>query len=61
MPATPRPGRLGAGAANVRVFRSTEPSAATDQDVVPRDQLERGFRRLPPEQSAVLVLHHYLG
>ena len=26
-----------------------------------RDQLERGFRRLPPEQRAVLVLHHYLG
>ena len=26
-----------------------------------RDQLERGFRRLSPEQRAVLVLHHYLG
>lgn len=26
-----------------------------------RDQLERGFRRLPPEQRAVLVCHHYLG
>ena len=26
-----------------------------------RDQLDRGFRRLPPEQRAVLVLHHYLG
>ena len=26
-----------------------------------RDQLERGFRRLTPEQRAVLVLHHYLG
>jgi len=26
-----------------------------------RDQLERGFRRLPPEQRAILVLHHYLG
>jgi RNA polymerase sigma-70 factor (ECF subfamily) len=26
-----------------------------------RDQLERGFRRLPPAQRAVLVLHHYLG
>jgi RNA polymerase sigma-70 factor, ECF subfamily len=26
-----------------------------------RDQLERGFRRLPPEQRAVLVFHHYLG
>lgn len=26
-----------------------------------RDQLERGFRKLPPEQRAVLVFHHYLG
>jgi len=26
-----------------------------------RDQLERGFRRLPPEQRAILVMHHYLG
>jgi RNA polymerase sigma-70 factor, ECF subfamily len=26
-----------------------------------RDQLERGFRRLPPEQRAILVLRHYLG
>jgi len=26
-----------------------------------RDELERGFRRLPPEQRAILVLHHYLG
>ncbi len=25
------------------------------------DQLERGFRRLTPEQRAVLVIHHYLG
>lgn len=25
------------------------------------DQLERGFRRLTPEQRAVLVVHHYLG
>jgi RNA polymerase sigma-70 factor (ECF subfamily) len=26
-----------------------------------RDQLERGFRRLPPEQRAILVLHHIVG
>lgn len=25
-----------------------------------RDQLERGFRRLKPDQRAVLVVHHYL-
>lgn len=29
--------------------------------VVDRDQLERGFRRLTPEQRAVLVLQHYAG
>ena len=38
---------------------STEPDAAVG--VATRDALERGFRRLPPEQSAVFVLHHYLG
>ena len=26
-----------------------------------RDQLDRGFRRLPPEQRAILVLHHFMG
>jgi RNA polymerase sigma-70 factor (ECF subfamily) len=26
-----------------------------------RDLLDRGFRRLPPDQRAILVLHHYLG
>jgi len=26
-----------------------------------RDQIERGFRRLEPEQRAVIVLHYYLG
>jgi RNA polymerase sigma-70 factor (ECF subfamily) len=26
-----------------------------------RDQLDRGFRRLPPEQRAILVLRHYAG
>jgi len=26
-----------------------------------RDQLQRGFRRLTPEQRAVLVVHHFLG
>lgn len=29
--------------------------------VADRDALERAFRRLQPEQRAVLVLHHYLG
>ena len=26
-----------------------------------RDQVDRAFRRLSPEQRAVLVVHHYLG
>ena len=29
--------------------------------VAERDLLERGFRRLTPEQRAILTLHHYLG
>ncbi len=29
--------------------------------VAERDALERGFRRLDPEQRALIVLHHYLG
>jgi RNA polymerase sigma-70 factor (ECF subfamily) len=28
--------------------------------IAARDQLDRGFRRLPTEQRAVLVLHHFL-
>jgi RNA polymerase sigma-70 factor, ECF subfamily len=28
--------------------------------IADRDQLERGFRRLEPEERAVIVLHHYL-
>ena len=31
------------------------------QTIATRDALERGFRRLPPEQRAAFVLHHYLG
>jgi RNA polymerase sigma-70 factor (ECF subfamily) len=38
---------------------STTPDTALS--VATRDALERGFRRLPPEQAAVFVLHHYLG
>ncbi len=38
-------------------------SPAPDQyrAVADRDQLERGFRRLTPEQRAILVLQHYAG
>ena len=29
--------------------------------VLDRDRLDRGFRRLPTDQRAIVVLHHYLG
>jgi RNA polymerase sigma-70 factor (ECF subfamily) len=34
--------------------------ADTVAAIADRDQLERGFRRLDPEERAVIVLHHYL-
>lgn len=49
-------------ATNVRAIPIHEPDRADDYATVAvRDQLERGFRRLPPEQRAVFVFHHYLG
>ena len=49
-------------AANV-VLLETDESAVGDEflTVNDRDQLDRGFRRLPPEQRAVLVFRHALG
>jgi RNA polymerase sigma-70 factor, ECF subfamily len=39
-----------------------EPTTPDAQGAVAvRDQLGRAFRRLSPEQRAVIVLHHYLG
>lgn len=47
---------------NVRALPVDGPAARdTTLDVVLRDALDRGFRRLPPEQRAVFVFHHYLG
>ena len=47
---------------NVRVLPADGPASRdTTMDVVHRDTLDRGFRRLPPEQRAVFVFHHYLG
>ena len=49
-------------AANVRVLPADGPAAPDEYaSVVQRDLLERGFRRLPPEQRAVFVFHHYVG
>ena len=49
-------------AANLRVLPVDGPAAPDELlTVADRDLLERGFRRLPPEQRAILALHHYLG
>jgi RNA polymerase sigma-70 factor (ECF subfamily) len=49
-------------ATNLRVLPLEPPDPSDDfAAVVDRDQLDRGFRRLPPEQRAVFVFHHYLG
>ena len=49
--------------ANLRVLPVDDGPAAPDEllTIADRDLLERGFRRLPPDQRAILVLHHYLG
>ena len=49
-------------AANLMVLPIDGPAGPDDLlSIADRDQLERGFRRLPPEQRAILALHHYLG
>ena len=49
--------------ANVRVLTPdmSSGSSAAFLSVEDRDELDRAFRRLPPEQRAVFVLHHHLG
>jgi RNA polymerase sigma-70 factor, ECF subfamily len=49
-------------AANVRLLTLERSTPVDDtQSILDRDQLERAFRRLPPDQRAILVLRHYLG
>ena len=49
-------------AANVRLLPTDGPAGRDDMaSVLDRDRLERAFRRLSPEQSAIFVLHHYVG
>ena len=55
-------------AADVVLLETDAPASAgpfgLDQSLLSvhdRDQLDRGFRRLPPEQRAVLVFHYALG
>jgi RNA polymerase sigma-70 factor (ECF subfamily) len=48
--------------ANLRVLPIDGPAAPDELlNVAERDLLERGFRRLPPDQRAILALHHYFG
>jgi RNA polymerase sigma-70 factor (ECF subfamily) len=49
--------------APLRVLPIGDGPAAPDEllSIADRDLLERGFRRLSPDQRAILVLHHYLG
>jgi RNA polymerase sigma-70 factor (ECF subfamily) len=52
------------GGASIQLLpEDSDVSPAPDQyrAVADRDQLERGFRRLTPEQRAILVLQHYAG
>jgi len=47
---------------NLRVLPVDGPAAPDELvSVANRDLLDRGFRRLAPDQRAILVLHHYLG
>ena len=46
----------------IRVLPVDGPAGPDDlASMIDRDEVERGFRRLSPEQRAILVLHHYLG
>jgi RNA polymerase sigma-70 factor, ECF subfamily len=48
--------------ANVRALPPDGPAGPDENSSLDnRDLLERGFRRLPPDQKAILVFTHYLG
>jgi RNA polymerase sigma-70 factor (ECF subfamily) len=48
-------------APNLRILPVDEPAGPdATSTVVDRDQLERGFRRLPVDHRTVVVLYHYL-
>jgi RNA polymerase sigma-70 factor (ECF subfamily) len=47
---------------HLRVLPVEGPAAPDDLlSVADRDQLDRGFRRLTPNERAILVLHHFVG
>lgn len=48
--------------ANIRLLPLDGPAGPDESlPIDDRDRLERGFRRLPPDQRAMLVFTHYLG
>ncbi len=48
--------------AQLRVLPPDGPTAPDEMHgIADRDVLERGFRRLSPEQRAILVMHHFMG
>jgi len=48
--------------ANVRILPVDGPAGPDETlSLDDRDRIERGFRRLPPDQRAILVFTHYLG
>ena len=55
-------GRSRRWTATMRVLPIDLPSPSDPMSsVADRDRLDRGFRRLPTDQRAIVVLHHYLG
>jgi RNA polymerase sigma-70 factor (ECF subfamily) len=52
--------RIRVWAPNLRLLSVDQPTGAGGlSEVIDRDQLERGFRRLSIDHRAVVVLHHY--
>ena len=47
--------------AEIQIVRAEPATNDATVSMADRDQLERGFRRLKPEQRAAVVLHFYLG
>ena len=47
--------------AEIQIVRAEPATNDATGSMADRDQLERGFRRLKPEQRAAVVLHFYLG
>ena len=47
--------------AEIQIVRAEPATDDAIDTMADRDQLERGFRRLNPQQRAAVVLHHYLG